>query len=206
MFDSRKYRPDDPALVAAFLREQRHATLITARPGEPPEASILPFVLLDDDTVELHCVRADATFRAAREHEHVSLLVSDFLAFTPHHWMDPVDGSEGTLHFQAVLLRGTATVSEDPADVANALQRLTESYGHGPELAPIVDDDRYGPQLRRLGVVRIAVTDRQAKFKVGMGTTSQRLDTARRLRARDLPGDGRAADTIERLAPLLARD
>lgn len=94
MFDSRKYRPEDEALVDDFLRRQRHATLLAAAPGEPPQASILPFVVLDDGTIELHCVRADATFAAMTANPVVSLLVSDYLADTPHHWVDPVDASE----------------------------------------------------------------------------------------------------------------
>jgi predicted FMN-binding regulatory protein PaiB len=203
MFDSRKYRPQDPALVEDFIRSQRHATLMAAAPGEAPQASILPFVLLDDDTVELHCVQADATFRAAAANPQVSLLISDFLAFTPHEWIDPVDGSEATLQFQAVLLQGRATLSTDPAEVAGALARLMEAYGHGPQYRPVTDDELYGPQLRRLGTIRLAIETRQAKFKAGTGDAEQRIQIAEHLRARGGPNDGRAADVIEALAPRL---
>ncbi len=204
MFDSRKYRPDDPALAEEFVRSQQHATLIATAPGEAPQASILPFVFLDDDTVELHCVQADATFQAAAANPNVTLLVSDFLAFTPHEWIDPVDGSQSTLQFQAVLLHGHATLSTEPSDVAAALVRLMDAYGHGPQYQPVADDDMYGPQLRRLGTVQIAIQSRQAKFKAGTGSVEQRVDIARRLRDRSEPNDERAADVIERLAPRLA--
>lgn len=203
MFDSRKYRPEDEALLAEFIRVQRHATLIASPSGASPQASILPFVFLDDDTVELHAVQADATFRAAATNPDVSLLFSDVLAFTPHEWIDPVDGSEATLQFQAVLLQGRATVSTDPADVAAALARLMTEYGHGPDYRPVADDELYGPQLRRLGVLRITVTSRQAKFKVGSGNVEQRVRIAGHLRERGEPNDARAADVIERLAPVL---
>lgn len=177
---------------------------MAAAPGMAPEASILPFVLLDEHTVELHCVQADATFKAASANANVSLLVSDFLAFTPHHWIDPNDASEGTLQFEAVLLRGVASLSTDPSDVASALSRLTHAYGHGPSLRPITDDEFYGPQLRRLAAVRIAISSRQAKFKVGKGDVEQRQSIAAHLRQRGEPNDARAADEIERLAPRLA--
>jgi predicted FMN-binding regulatory protein PaiB len=203
MFDSRKYRPEDAALVDEFVRSQRHATLMAAAPGEAPQASILPFVMLEDGSIELHCVQADATFEAASQNPAVSLLVSDFLAFTPHEWIDPVNGSESTLQFQAVLLRGRATVSTDPEDVAAALRRLMDAYGHGPDYRPVADDELYGPQLRRLGTVRIEVESRQAKFKVGKGSVELRRDIAAHLRARGEPNDARAADVIERLAPHL---
>src|SRR3982751_6046053 len=121
MFDSRKYRLEDEAVIGEFVRRQRHATLMAAAPGAAPQASILPFVFLDERTVELHCVQADATFAAAQANPHVSLLISDFLAYTPHHWIDPVDASQSTLQFEAVLLQGVATLSTEPAEVAAAL-------------------------------------------------------------------------------------
>jgi len=204
MYDSRKYRPTDPALADEFLAAQRHATLMACAPGAAPQASILPYLFTDPDTVELHCVQADATFAAVRANAAVSLLVSDYLAATPHHWVDPVDGSQSTLHFEAVLLHGTATVTTEPAEVAAALARLVEHVGHGPDYAPVVDDERYGPQLRRLAVVRIHVLERQVKFKVGSGDIDRRTHLAEQLRARDEPGDRRAADEFERLAPRLA--
>lgn len=203
MFNSRKYRPEDPTLADEFVRAQKHATLMAAAPGEVPQASILPFVFLEEDLVELHCVQADATFKAAAANPHVSLLVSDFLAFTPHEWIDPVDGSEATLQFQAVLMQGVATISTEPADVAAALARLMETYGHGPDYQPVADDELYGPQLRRLGTVRIAISSRQAKFKVGKGTVEERVRIARKLRERGEPNDPRAAKVIEDLAPRL---
>lgn len=206
MYDSRKYRPDDPTLADELIRSQAHATLMAAAPGEAPQASILPYVMLDDDTVELHCVQADPTFRAAGVNPHVSLLVSDFLAFTPHHWIDPVDGSQSTLQFQAVLLQGRATLSTDVADTIAALERLLNAYGHGPRYRPIADDDMYGAQLRRLGTIRISIESRQPKFKVGKGSAAERLDIAGHLRERGEPNDRRAADVIERLAPRLASD
>lgn len=173
-------------------------------PGEAPQASILPFLLLDDDTIELHCVQADATFKAASANPSVTLLVSDFLAFTPHEWVDPVDGSQATLQFQAALLHGRATLSTDPADVAAALARLIDAYGHGPEYQPVADNELYGPHLRRLAAVRIAIESRQAKFKVAKGTIDERRGIARRLRERGMPNDARAADVIDELAPRLA--
>lgn len=198
MYDSRKYRPDDEALIADFLRSQRHATLLATAPRLFPQASILPFVFVDVDTVELHAVQADPTFRALEANPNATLLVSDYLAYSPHHWLDPNDQSEATLHFEAVLLHGTATLSVDPQAVADALTRLTDLHGHGPDATPItVDDPLYNQQLRRLGVVRIAVVERQVKFKTGMGTPEQRLDLARHLRERNEPNDRRAADVIE---------
>lgn len=200
MFDSRRYRPVDETLVDSFLRTQRHGTLMACVPGESPQASILPYLLTESGEVELHLVQADALFGAIDMTAKASLFVDDFLAYTPHHWVDPVDGSQSTLHFRAVLLQGTATISTEPADVAAALHRLVTAYGHGPDYRPVVDDELYGPNLRRLAAVRIVIEHRQAKFKVGRGSEDERLDLARRLRERGTPGDERAADVVTDLA------
>ncbi len=201
MFDSRKYRPVDESIVDAFLRTQRHGTLIACAPGEAPQASILPYLLTDTGDLELHIVQADALLDAIAHAPKVSLLVDDYLTDTPHHWVDPVDGSESTLHFRAVLLQGTATVSTEPDVVAGALHRLVSAYGHGPDYRPVTDDELYGPQLRRLAVVRIAIESRQAKFKVGRGTEEDRLRLADHLRERGAAGDDRAAAIVTELAP-----
>jgi hypothetical protein len=62
MYDSDRYRVD-PALVDAFVRGQRHGTLIATPPDGHPQASLLPFVKIGDQ-IELHCVQEDPTFAA----------------------------------------------------------------------------------------------------------------------------------------------
>ena len=71
------------------------------------------------ERIRLGTMVSPATFRAAQANPNVTLLVSDFLAYTPHDWIDPVDGSQSTLQFEAVLLQGTATLSTEPDEVAS---------------------------------------------------------------------------------------
>lgn len=195
MYDSPNY-PVEPAAADAFVAGQRHGTLVAAAPGGFPQVSVLPFVK-EGGVVECHCVRADPTFAAVRANPRVTFLVSDFLAFSPHHWVDPEDAARGTLHFRAVAFEGTATVTTDPGEVAAALARLLAAYEPGARHRPLADDDFYGPRLRRLAAVRIAVERTHAKFKVGpAGPAEEKLAVVRGLRERAQPGDARAADVI----------
>ena len=197
MYDSARYRIDDAA-VEAFVAEQRHGTLIATPPDGHPQASVLPFVKRGD-TIELHCMQEDPTFAAVRANPRVTFLVSDFLAFSRHDWVDPVDGGRATLNFRAVAYECLATVSTDPAVVAGALARLLRAYEPGASYAPVADGDFYGPRLRRLAAMELRVLRSQAKFKVGpAGPTEVKQRVADRLRERALPGDARAADVIER--------
>lgn len=200
MFDSPNY-PTDPAAAEAFVAGHPAGLLVATPPGGYPQATMLPFVR-DGDVVELHAVALDPTVAAARANPRVSFVVSDFLAFTPHHWVDPLNAARGTLHFRLVVLEGTAAVSTDPEDVAAVLRRLLAVYEPGTDYEPIADGELYGSRLRRLAAVRLRVEETRAKFKVGpYGPDELKRSVVARLRERGLPGDPRAAAVIEGYLP-----
>ena len=197
MYPSPRY-PPSPEEAEAFVAGQRHGTLIATAPDGHPQISILPFVKRGDQ-IEIHCVQADPTFAALRANPKATFLVSDFLAFSPHHWVDPVDGGRATLHFRAVAYECEARISTDPADVAGALSRLLATYEPDAEYDPLRDGERYGSRLRRLAAVQLTVVRTHAKFKVGPAGPPEDVKerVIRGLRARGEPGDARAADLIE---------
>jgi transcriptional regulator len=113
-----------------------------------------------------------------------------------------VDAGRATLHFRAVVFECEASWSTEPADVAAALSRLLASYEPDRAYDPVEDGARYGARLRRLAALRLRVVGKQGKFKVGPAVPNeQKRDVARRIRARGLPGDARAADVIEASLP-----
>jgi len=196
MYKSPRY-PTDAAAVEAFVAGQRHGTLIASPPNGHPQVSILPFVKRGE-LIELHCVQADPTFAAVQANPRVTFLVSDFLAFSPHNWVDPVDGGRATLHFRAVAFECEASVSTEPEAVAGALSRLLAIYEPGASYVPLADGTFYGPRLRRLATLQLRVVQTHAKFKVGpAGPNEIKRRVARRLRERGEAGDERAADVIE---------
>src|SRR5207247_6592004 len=151
MYDTERYRID-PGAVEAFIAEQRHGTLMAAPPGGHPQASLLPF-LKRGELIELHCVQEDPTFAAVRANPLVTFLVSDFLAFSRHDWVDAVDGGRATLNFRAVIFECRASVSTEPADVAAALARLLATYEPDACYTEMRDGPFYGPRLRRLAAL-----------------------------------------------------
>lgn len=160
--------------------------------------SILPFVK-SADVIELHCVQADPTFDAVLANPHVTFFVSEFLAWSPHNWVDERDGGRATLHFRAVAFECVAEhVSTDPKDVAGALQRLLRSYEPDASYEPVEMGDFYGARLQRLATMRLRIVRRHIKFKTGpAGTAATKQKVADRLRERGSAGDARAADVIE---------
>jgi transcriptional regulator len=197
MYRSPKY-PTSAAEADAFVGSQRHGTLIATAPAGHPQVSILPF-LKSGAEIEIHLVQLDPTFEAMRANPKVTFLVSDFLAFSRHDWVDPMDAGRATLNFRAVAFECEARfISTEPADVAAALSRLVAAYEPGAAYEPLRDGDFYGPRLRRLATARLAVVRVDAKFKVGPAAPMEvKRRVAAGLRARGAAGDGRAADEIE---------
>ena len=201
MYDSERYRID-PATVDRFVAGQRHGTLIAAPPDGHPQVSLLPFVK-QGDQIELHGVQEDPTFAALAANPRCTFLVSDFLAFSRHDWVDPDDGGRATLNFLAVQFECVAVVSTDPDAVAGALARLLAAYEPDGDYRPIRADEFYGPRIARLATARLTIVRTQAKFKVGpAGPPELKRHVADRLHERGEPNDARAADVIESYLPV----
>lgn len=197
MFASSNYPPDQAA-AERFAAEMRHGTLIACTAEGYPQVSILPFVKTGE-VIELHCVQADPTFEAVKLARRVTFLLSDFLAWSPHNWVDERDAGRATLHFRAVAYEcGVDSVSTDPEDVAGALSRLLAAYEPGAAYEPVANGDFYGARLRRLATIRLRVVRSHVKFKTGpAGTRETKQRIADRLRERGERGDVRAAEIIE---------
>ena len=197
MFASSNYPPDQEA-ADRFVAEMRHGTLIACAPEGHPQVSILPFVK-SDEVIELHCVQADPTLDAVRANPHVTFFVSDFLAFSPHDWVDERDAGRATLHFRAVAFECDAEhVSTDSNDVAGALQRLLRAYEPAGSYEPVEMGEFYGSRLQRLATMRLRIVRRHIKFKEGpAGSAVAKQKVADQLRQRARAGDDRAADVIE---------
>jgi hypothetical protein len=201
MFASSRYPPDQAA-ADAFVAEMRHGTLVACAPGGHPQVSILPFVR-GGGFIELHCVQEDPTLDAVRANPLVTFFVSDFLAWSPHDWVNPVDAGVATLHFRAVAFECRAEdVSTDPEAVAGALRRLLAAYEPDGSYEPMAMGDFYGARLKRLATMRLRELRRHVKFKAGPASTPEvKRRVAGHLRRRDWPGDARAADVIEQYLP-----
>lgn len=198
MYPSPKY-PTPPEFVDEFVAEMRHGTLIAVPPNGYPQISILPFVKTGDE-IELHMVQLDPTFDAVRANPRVTFLVSDFLAFTPHDFVDPLDPGKATLHFRAAAFEcDVELLSTEPDEVRGALERLLAHHEADRSHPPIPADDA---RLRMLAALRLRVVATKAKFKTGpAGATELKQQVASLLRERDQPGDERAAEVIESYLP-----
>ncbi len=205
VFASSNYPPDQAA-AERFAAEMRHGTLIACTSEGYPQVSVLPFVKTGD-LIELHCVQADPTFEAVKASPRATFLLSDFLAWSPHNWVDERDAGRATLHFRAIAFEcDVEKVSTEPKDVAGALSRLLAVYEPEASYEPVQVGEFYGARLRRLATIRLRVVRSHIKFKTGpAGTKETKQKIADRLRERGEGGDLRAAEIIEASLPAQPR-
>lgn len=189
------------ALADEFVDGQRHGYLVAVGADGFPRTSIVPFVR-EGDVIDLHIPRTDPTFDALSANLKVTFLVADYLAHSPHQWVDPNDAGRSTLHFRAVEFLCEATASTEPDDVAASLRKLITAYDGQGDHQPIADGDFYGPRLRLLAAVSLRIVSSQARFKTGpYGSPELKRTVIERLRERAAPGDERAAAVIESYLP-----
>jgi predicted FMN-binding regulatory protein PaiB len=198
LYASAKYPEPDDDVIEAFVQDQPYAVVMAHGPAGHPTASLLPFVKVKD-RITVHMVREDPTYRALAADPRGSVLVEEFLAFTPHSLVSERYAGEATLHFRAVLYAVTARLDDDPRHVAAALEELLARYEPQADHHPVADLAVYGGDLGRLGVADLTIVSRQAKFKLAQGKdAATRARLVEFLRGREGWRDGHAADAIER--------
>lgn len=196
MYDSPGYPQPEESAVEAFVQAQPYAVVLSVGADGHPCASLLPFVK-DGDRITVHMVQEDPTFRALERDPRGSVLIEEFLAFTAHTPVNADYAGQATLHFRAVLYEVVATLTTEPARVADALEEALARYEPGRAHRPVHDLQAYGDDLVRLARADLRVVARQAKFKHAQGkdeATRERLVAY--LRARGNWRDGHAADVI----------
>lgn len=204
MYDSPSYPRPSAGDIRTFAESQPYAVVLAQAASGFPSASLLPFRFLEDGIIEIHMVREDPTYQGLRSTGRGSILFEEFLAFTPHHLVDPVYAGMATLHFRAVLHDVTAEVSEDPAQVAEVLGRLLKRYEPGASYHSLADVPFYEGDLQRLACARLTIRATHVKFKTAQNRTpEERERITSYLRSRGLPRDAYAADRIDAKPPTL---
>jgi len=201
VYDSPSYPKPTPEAVRRFVAERPYVLVLGPGAQGHPAASLLPFALGPEGQIWVHMVQDDPTYQALAATGRASLWFEEFLAFTPHHLVDPAYAGMATLHFRAVLYEVAVTTTEEPAAVADVLARLLARYEPHDAYHPLSDVAWYAHDLRRLAAVTCTVLREQVKFKVAQNRTpEERERLVAFLRSRGLPGDARAADVIAGVA------
>ena len=187
-----------------FLRQHDFGELIA--PGKDRDLPIVvPTHFLWDgaDEVVLHLARPNPVWAALEERPRALLSVFGAYTFIPGHWNQDEYGVP-TSYYAAVQLACDAEIVDDPARVANILERQLAHFQPEGRHAPVEPgDNRYGALLPNIRGIRLAVTEVRAKLKFGSNRTVEHRSViadklAERGGALDLEARGHVLDRIAR--------
>ncbi|MGH9116127.1 MAG: FMN-binding negative transcriptional regulator [Acidimicrobiales bacterium] len=152
-----------------FIESQGFGQLVAPGAGlEYPVIAPTQFVL-DGDEVLVHFATPNPVLDAVAANPRAVMSVAGDWAFIPSDWKaiegeDPELGIP-TTYYSAVQLRGTARLTETPAETAAVLRRQLSVI---QPRTPIADPEQAHPaELRSIRAVILAVEDVRAKFKYG---------------------------------------
>ncbi|GAC1622984.1 MAG: FMN-binding negative transcriptional regulator [Candidatus Elarobacter sp.] len=171
------FRIDDPAEIAAFMRSNAFATLVSVHEGAP-FATHLP-LLVDGEGASLtlagHVARANPQWRSLADQESLALFTG------PHAYVSPSwygnAKSVPTWNYAAVHVYGRARLVADPAQVYDTLRRLTEreeGRSAKPWRIESLPDDYVGTMME--GIVAFTIVPSRVEGKYKLSQNRDRAD------------------------------
>jgi predicted FMN-binding regulatory protein PaiB len=178
------YTPN-AAQVDDLLRSAPAGRLITTAADGSVDVGLYPFIG-DAATIEVHLNAGDPQLRALRAGAGCLFVVDELLSRIPSHWMHPETATYADLYYRTVTLRGTAQIVDDAGELAVHLDTLLARHQAPGSHVPVGSDPaRYAGAIGRIRLVRIAVSEVVAKFKLGQQEPLEvRLRIIEALRAR----------------------
>jgi len=181
-----------------FVDGQELGRLITVGTDGTPHIGLYPFVR-DGSAIDLHLVQADEQIADLEARPRCVFEVDEVLGVIPSYWVHPEYGGSATAYHRTVIFECLRTVTRELAAVAAQQVRLLARYQPEGGFRPLdPKDPLYRGALGMLAAVRLEVTARRAKFKLGQNRPAEgRRRIIAELRKRGRPLDSRAADALE---------
>ena len=186
-----------PEEVDRFVRSREMGRLVSVAADGAPHIGLYPFVYAGD-AIEIHLVRQDEQMGDLQARPRCLFEVDEVLAVIPSYWVHPESAVMATAYHRTVIFECVATVSEDAAALAEQQTRLLARYQPEGGFRPVtVDDPLYRGAIAHIAAVRLSITARRAKFKLGQNRPPEvRGKIVEELRKRGRPNDGQAADAL----------
>ena len=166
MIDYPYYRPT-PAELSGLIAAQRLGRLVTVSAEGCPHIGLYPFVPVGD-TVELHLVKGDVQVADMRQNAKVVFEVDEVLSFMPSYLEHPESAQYADHYYRTAIVEGQAHVVNEPAAIADHLNRLITRYQPEGRYRPVTaNDPMYAPAVVRLVMISIEPTRMWGKFKLG---------------------------------------
>lgn len=175
----------------SFVADQSFGHLVAGGADREVPVVVPTQFVLHDETLTLYLARPNPVFAPLAENRRCVMSVAGDWAYIPGRWkaLDDEDPRAGipTTYYAAVQLTGTATIIDDPDEIADVLSLQID---HVESASDYIDPRGHGNKLGAIRGLRIAVEEVRAKFKYGGNVDQAHRDhVAAQLRRRDAPGD-----------------
>lgn len=171
MYTPRFNRVDDEPEIRAFVASMRAAWVITTGAEDGPDATLLPIVW-QEDRVVAHFAIANPHWRRITDGQQVLLVVQGPDAYVSPRWYAS-KAEHGrvvpTWNYEAVQLRGTATIHQDPAWLRAAVALLSDTQEASADEPWQIDDAPAAyvdGQLRGIVGLEVQITSVDGKAKL----------------------------------------
>jgi predicted FMN-binding regulatory protein PaiB len=193
------YYSDVPdAEIDRFVDSQELGRLVTVGPDGTPHVGLYPFAR-GRSAFDLHLVDSDEQVSDLRTRSRCVFEVDEVLGVIPSYWVHKEYAGAATAYHRTVIFECDGTIVEDRDAVAAQQRRLLARYQPEGGFRHVdASDSLYRGVIAQLAAVRLSVTARRVKWKLGQNRPPEaRRAVIAELRRRGRPADTRAADALE---------
>lgn len=159
--------------VESLVRDTPVARLITVDSDGRPHLGIFPFIA-GDGWFELHLARGDEQLDHLRAQPRVLIEIDEIFGQIKSHWVGP-EATHADMYYRAALFDADAQLDASSDAVSSHLEKLVARYQPEGGYHPITTTPAYREYFSYLTIVRLSVTRRRSKFKLGQGASAESL-------------------------------
>jgi uncharacterized protein len=173
----RKLEIQSKTKVIEFLNSQSVGRMATIDAKGYPQIIPMNFVYInaDETNVNLQCmVRSDAIYMHShpvgeklnniRNNPQIGFEVDQHICFLPSYYFHPSDASQADTLYISIVIKGCASIVEDNAEKAKALNSLMKKY-QKEEGYKILNP--YMQSVQEVTVIKIVPKEMRGKYKIG---------------------------------------
>ena len=211
----RKLEIQSKTKVIEFLNSQSVGRMATIDAKGYPQIIPMNFVYInaDEPNVNLQCVvRSDAIYMHShpvgekldnvQRNPHVGFEVDQHICFLPSYYFHPSDASQADTLYISIVIKGCASIVEDNAEKAKALNSLMKKY-QKEEGYKILNP--YMQSVQEVTVIKIVPKEMRGKYKIGQHwAPAYRLKIAGKILQRE--GIEKAKDILDTMGREISSD
>ena len=187
--------------MISFLNEERVGRVASIDEQGYPQIIPMNFVYVKNDLIDtqsdnknigaiyMHSHPIGEKIENIKRNSRVGFEVDSYVCFLPSYYFHPTDASQADTLYISVVIKGNATIVQDPDEKANALNALMKKYQNEGGYESL--SSNMG-SVREVTVLKVVPDQIRGKYKIGQHWIPRyRLKMARNIIQREAEDDAR---------------